>query len=168
MTYKNLIPAQWEPHRKLARFNSEYPFFTLEGHMNRFLKHLNTDIFENSLFDFRPISEQNHFPKVDVTETKSEFLISAELPGSDEKDIDLTLDDGTLTLKGDKKVEKENNQGEFYSRERSYGSFQRNFKVPKTIDLNKIDASFDKGILTVKLPKTPESKKKIKKIPINH
>ena len=163
MKFENLIPTQWNPYSKPVRYNPEYPFFTLDGDMDRFLNHLNTDFF-----DFRTIPEQNHFPKVDVTETKNEFSISAELPGMDDKDIDVTLGDGTLTLKGEKKVEKEDKQGEFYSRERSYGSFQRTFKVPETIDQNKINASFNKGILTVKLPKTLESRKEVKKIAINH
>ena len=163
MKFENLIPTQWDSYSKPVRYNPEYPFFTLDGDMDRFLNHLNTDFF-----DFRTIPEQNHFPKVDVTETKNEFSISAELPGIDDKDIDVTLDDGTLTLKGEKKVEKEDKQGEFYSRERSYGSFQRTFKVPETIDQNKINASFNKGILTVKLPKTLESRKEVKKIAINH
>ena len=163
MKFENLIPTQWDSYSKPVRYNPEYPFFTLDGDMDRFLNHLNTDFF-----DFRTIPEQNHFPKVDVTETKNEFSISAELPGIDDKDIVVTLDDGTLTLKGEKKVEKEDKQGEFYSRERSYGSFQRTFKVPETIDQNKINASFNKGILTVKLPKTLESRKEVKKIPINH
>ena len=163
MKFENLIPTQWNSYSKPVRYNPEYPFFTLDGDMDRFLNHLNTDFF-----DFRTIPEQNHFPKVDVTETKNEFSISAELPGMDDKDIDVTLGDGTLTLKGEKKVEKEDKQGEFYSRERSYGSFQRTFKVPETIDQNKINASFNKGILTVKLPKTLESRKEVKKIAINH
>ena len=168
MKFKSLIPTQWESQNKPIRFDPEYPFITLEDDMDRFFGHLNPGFFENSLFDFRPITERNHFPKVDVTETKSEFLISAELPGIDDKDIDITLNEGTLTLKGEKKIEKENKQGEFYSSERSYGSFQRNFKVSETIDQDKIDASFNKGVLTVKLPKTPESKKEVKNIPINH
>ena len=163
MKFENLIPTQWDPYSKPVRYNPEYPFFTLDGDMDRFLNHLNTDFF-----DFRTTPEKNNFPKVDVTETKNEFSISAELPGIDDKDIDVTLDDGTLTLKGEKKVEKEDKQGEFYSRERSYGSFQRTFKVPETIDQNKINASFNKGILTVKLPKTLESRKEVKKIAINH
>ena len=163
MKFENLIPTQWDSYSKPVRYNPEHPFFTLDGDMDRFLNHLNTDFF-----DFRTIPEGNHFPKVDVTETKNEFSISAELPGIDDKDIDVTLDDGTLTLKGEKKVEKEDKQGEFYSRERSYGSFQRTFKVPETIDQNKINASFNKGILTVKLPKTLESRKEVKKIAINH
>ena len=154
MKFENLIPTQWDSYSKPVRYNPEYPFFTLDGGMDRFLNHLNTDFF-----DFRTIPEENHFPKVDVTETKNEFSISAELPGIDDKDIDVTLDDGTLTLKGEKKVEKEDKQGEFYSRERSYGSFQRTFKVPETIDQDKINASFNKAILTVKLPKTLEPRK---------
>ena len=105
---------------------------------------------------------------MDITETDNNFLITAELPGLDEKNVDLTLDDGTLTINGEKKTETEDTQGEFYSRERSYGKFQRSFEVPAIIDQNKIDASFVKGVLTVTMPKTPEAKKEVKKIPINH
>ena len=67
-----------------------------------------------------------------------------------------------------KKTDIEDTQGEFYSRERSYGAFQRNFEVPTIIDQNKIDASFVNGVLIVTMPKTPEAKKEVKKIPINH
>ena len=105
---------------------------------------------------------------MDITETDNNFLITAELPGLDEKNVDLTLDDGTLTIKGEKKKETEDTQGEFCSRERPYGKFQRSFEVPAIIDQNKIDASFVKGVLTVTMPKTPEAKKEVKKIPINH
>ena len=124
MKFENLIPTQWDPHHKPVRYNPEYPFFTLNGDMDRFFNHLNTDFF-----DFHPIPEQNHFPKVDITETKSEFIIFAELPGIDDKEIEVTLNDGTLTLKGEEKIEKEEEQGEFYSRERSHGAFQRSFKA---------------------------------------
>ena len=110
-------------------------------------------------FDFRPV-EQNRFPKVDITETDNNFLITAELPGLDEKNVDLTLDDGTLTINGEKKTETENAQGEFYSRERSYGKFKRSFEVPAIIDQNKIDASFVKGVLTVTMPKNSRSEKR--------
>ena len=92
---------------------------------------------------------------MDITETENNFLITAELPGLDEKNVDLTLDDGTLTIKGEKKTEREDTQGEFYSRERPYGAFQRTFEVPEIIDQNKIDASFINGVLTVTMPILP-------------
>ena len=167
MTFKNLIPLQWDRYDAYGNHNYDKTLFSLDKSMDRFLNPVNTDYLCNSFFDFRPV-EQNKFPKVDITETDNNFLITAELPGLDEKNVDLTLDDGTLTINGEKKTETEDTQGEFYSRERSYGKFQRSFEVPTIIDQNKIDASFVKGVLTVTMPKIPEAKKEIKKIPINH
>jgi HSP20 family protein len=125
-----------------------------------------TSFFANSLFDFRPL-KQNQFPRVDIAETDDNFLITAELPGIDGKNVDRTLDDGTLTIKGEKKEDTEEKQGEFYNRERSYGIFQRSFEIPELIDENKIEASFSNGVLTVTMPKMPEAKKEVKKILIN-
>lgn len=167
MTFKNLIPLQWDRYDTHGNHNYDETLFSLDKSMERFLSPVNIDYLGNSFFDFRPV-EQNRFPKVDITETDNNFLITAELPGLDEKNVDLTLDDGTLTINGEKKTETENTQGEFYSRERSYGKFKRSFEVPAIIDQNKIDASFVKGVLTVTMPKTPEAKKEVKKIPINH
>ena len=167
MTFKNLIPLQWDRYDTYGNHNYDKALFSLDKSMERFLNPINTDYLSNSFFDFRPV-EQNKFPKVDITETDNNFLITAELPGLDEKNVDLTLDDGTLTINGEKKTETEDTQGEFYSRERSYGKFQRSFEVPAIIDQNKIVASFVKGVLTVTMPKTPEAKKEVKKIPINH
>ena len=167
MTFKNLIPLQWDRHDTYGNHNYDETIFSLDKGMERFLNPVNIDHLGNSFFDFRPV-EQNKFPKVDITETDNNFLITAELPGLDEKNVDLTLDDGTLTINGEKKTETEDTQGEFYSRERSYGKFQRSFEVPTIIDQNKIVASFVKGVLTVTMPKTPEAKKEVKKIPINN
>ena len=165
MIFKSLIPMQYNPNSKADHYNSNFPIFT-DKNMDELLNPLRTDFFANSSFDFRPF-KQNQFPKVDIAETDDNFLIAAELPGIDEKNVDITLDDGTLTIKGEKKEATEEEQGEFYSRERSYGIFQRSFEIPELIDENKIDASFSNGVLTVKMPKTPEAKKEVKKIPIN-
>ena len=167
MTLKKLIPLHLDRYDAHGNHNYDETLFSLDKSMERFLNPVNTDYLGNSFFDFRPV-EQNKFPKVDITGTENNFLITAELPGLDENNVDLTLDDGTLTIKGEKKTEKEDKQGEFYSRERSYGAFQRSFEVPEIIDQNKIDASFINGVLTVTMPKTPEAKKEVKKIPINH
>ena len=167
MTLKNLIPSQWDPYNKPDHYNTDHSLFAIDKDMERFLSPLNTDFFGNSFFDFRPF-KQDQFPRVDIAETEKNFLITAELPGIDEKNVDITLGDGTLTIKGEKKTEIVNKQGEFYSRERSYGVFQRSFEVPATIDQNKVDASFINGVLTIKMPKTSDAKKEVKKITINH
>ena len=166
MIFKSLIPMQYNPNSKADHYNSDFPIFNINKDRGGFLNPLSAEFFANSLFDFRPL-KQNQFPRVDIAETDDNFLITAELPGIDGKNVDITLDDGTLTIKGEKKEATEEEQGEFYSRERSYGIFQRSFEIPELIDENKIDASFSNGVLTVKMPKTPEAKKEVKKIPIN-
>ena len=99
MTYKNLFPIQPNSYNKPDHHNTDYPFFTIGKDMNGFLNPLNPDFFENSFIDFRPL-KQDRFPKVDISETKDNFLITADLPGIDEKNVNITLDDGVLTIKG--------------------------------------------------------------------
>ena len=167
MTFKNLIPLQWDRYDSYDNHNYDDTLFSLDKSIEKFLNPISTDYLRNSFFDFRPV-EQNNFPRVDIKETGNNFLLTAELPGLDKSNVEITLDDGTLIIKGDKKTDLEENQGEFYSRERSYGTFQRNFEIPTIIDRNKIEASFVNGVLTVTMPKTPEAKKEVKKISINH
>jgi len=106
-------------------------------------------------------------PAVDVVEKADAFEITAELPGLDEKDVELKLADGILTLSGEKKEEKEEKGKDYYRAERRFGSFQRSFEVPAAVDQAKIAASFQKGVLKVTLPKSPEALKKEKKISIS-
>jgi HSP20 family protein len=105
-------------------------------------------------------------PAVDVAEKDKEYEITAELPGLDEKNIEVKLANGTLTIKGEKKEEKEEKQKDYYVSERSYGSFMRSFQLPEGVDEGKIEASFAKGVLTVKLPKSAEARKNEKTISI--
>ena len=105
-------------------------------------------------------------PSIDVRETETEFVVEAELPGMDEKDVSVTLNNGVLTLKGEKKSEHEETKNDYHLTERSYGSFQRSFQVPDTIDADKVKAGFEKGVLKVTLPKRPEAVKAEKRIPI--
>ena len=167
MKFKYLVPKRYDSHTEPAIHNPELPLFLLNSQMDRFFDHLDSNFFEKPPFDFHPTFKQSYIPKVDVTETENEFLISAELPGMDDKDVEVTLGDGILTLKGEKKIVKEDKHQDYYNMERSYGSFQRSFKVSEIIDQDKIDASFTKGILTIKLLKTPETNKEVKSIPIN-
>lgn len=103
---------------------------------------------------------------VDVHETPSEMVVEAELPGLEEKDVSVTLNDGILTLKGEKQSNREDKSKDYHITERSYGSFQRSFRVGDTVDVDRVRANFDKGLLKITLPKRPEAASQEKKIPI--
>lgn len=105
-------------------------------------------------------------PAVDYSEDDKAYRITAELPGMSEKDIDVSLSGDTLTIKGEKRSEKEEKAKNYYLSERSYGSFQRSFTLPDGVDRDKIEASFATGVLTLTLPKTPETVKQQKKIEV--
>lgn len=105
-------------------------------------------------------------PAVDLTEKDGRYEITAELAGMDEKDIDVKVANGVLTIKGEKTEEKKEEKKDYHLSERRYGAFQRSFRVPDGVDSDKIEASFAKGLLTVKLPKTAEAVKSEKKIEI--
>jgi HSP20 family protein len=105
-------------------------------------------------------------PAMDLVEKEDGYEITAELPGLDEKNVEIKLSNHTLTIKGEKHEQTEDKQKDYYLSERRYGSFQRTFQLPEGVDTNKVDASFAKGVLTVKLPKTAEAQKAEKTIPI--
>lgn len=105
-------------------------------------------------------------PAFDVVEKDNEYEITAELPGIDEKNVDIKLNNRLLTIKGEKSEEKEEKEKDYYLSERRYGSFQRSFEVPESVDANKIEATFAKGVLIVRLPKTAQAKQAEKKISI--
>jgi HSP20 family protein len=105
-------------------------------------------------------------PELDVREDTKAITIEAELPGVDEKDVSVTLANGMLTIKGEKKQEKEEKSENYYLAERSYGAFERSLRLPDTIDDTKVEAKFDKGVLKVTAAKKPEAVKAERKIEI--
>jgi HSP20 family protein len=105
-------------------------------------------------------------PAVDITEDDAGYKVAAELPGLSEKEIEVVVSGDTLTLKGEKRQEKEQKDKNFYLSERSYGAFQRSFYVPEGVDREKIAADFSKGVLTVTLPKTAKAVEQQKKIEV--
>ena len=105
-------------------------------------------------------------PAVDVAETDKAYEITAEVPGLAEKDLEVKLASGTLTVKGEKQEDKEEKKKDYYISERRYGAFERSFRLPEGIDTDKIEASFKNGVLKVVLPKTPEAQKAEKKIDV--
>ncbi len=160
MTMKDLIP--WGRNRNtLVPSQSEEtsPVLALHREMNR----LFDDFFRG--FDL-PLASRlgwsNGWPHVEVDETETEVKVVAELPGMEEKDVDVTLRHGVLTLKGEKRAE---TNGSVYS-ERWHGSFQRSIDLGPDIDPDKVTASFKNGVLTVTLGKRPEAQTQVKRIPI--
>ena len=151
------------------------PFESLRQEMDRvfedFTRGFGRFPMARSLFDVEPVMRYESAarlsaPAVDVVEKENEFRITAELPGLDEKDIEVSVADDILTIRGQKKEEREEKDENYHLSERRYGSFQRTFQLPSGIDAEKIAANFQKGVLTVSLPKTPEAQKKEKKIAI--
>lgn len=123
------------------------------------------------MFDFEPFRRMGtsfglNAPAVDVNEDDKVYKITAELPGLDEKNIEVSVTGDLLTFKGEKRQEKEEKDKNHYLSERSYGSFQRSFRLPDGVDQDKVAATFAKGVLTVTLPKTAEAQKQQKKIEI--
>lgn len=121
------------------------------------------------MFDIEPTwrgSVSFSVPAIDMSEDEKAYKISAELPGIDAKDIDVSLSGDMLVLRGEKRQEKEKNDKNYHFSERAYGSFQRAFDLPTSVDRNKVSADFSKGVLTISLPKTAEAQKPQKKIEI--
>ncbi len=141
---------RWDPFRDLA---------TLRERMNRLFEEAYTSRGEE-----KDMVASTWNPSVDIYETENELVLKAELPGIDEDDIEIKLEDNTLTLKGDRKFEKETKEENFHRIERSYGSFYRSFTLPRNIDQDKIKAESESGILKITMPKKAELKPKKVKI----
>ena len=107
-------------------------------------------------------------PSVDIFETDNELVLKADIPGVDQKDIDIQLENGTLSRKGERKFEREEKNKGFHRQERSYGSFVRYVTVPETVDSENVKADFEAGVLTVTLPKKEIAKPKAIKVQVNN
>jgi len=150
------------------------PFVSLRREIDRLFEDFDRDFwgfpFHRSGFDVEPFWRREltwaATPAVDVTESGTAYEITAELPGLDEKNIEVKLANGDLTIKGEKQEEKEEKKKDYYLHERHLGSFERRFRVPEGVDTSKIEAAFKNGVLTVTLPKSPEVQKAEKKIEV--
>lgn len=138
------------------------------SHMGTGIDRLFDDLFGGSLLShIWPDTRGMYSPRIDIKETKDALKIAAEMPGIDEKDIDVSVHDGTLTISGDKKVAKEENELGYHRIERSYGCFARDIPLPDTVETDKVGATFKNGVLTVTLPKTERAVERSRKIPIS-
>ncbi|MHB8136808.1 MAG: Hsp20/alpha crystallin family protein [Smithellaceae bacterium] len=161
MKIKNLLPAV---QRATGR-DDDHPFYSLQRQMNC----LFDDFFSG--FDVAPNSFAAggfgaFMPSIDVKESEKDFTVRAELPGVDEKDIEVTVTNDAVTIKGEKKEEKEDKGKNYYYMERSYGSFNRVIPLTTETDANKAEASFKNGVLNITIPKSQTAKAKGTKVPI--
>ena len=148
------------------------PWRSFRGDMDRLFDRFSSGFGLPSMrrmFDLAPQFETTlglAAPAVDVTEDDKAYDVTAELPGLDEKNIEVTVSGDLLVIKGEKNQEKEEKTKNSYISERAYGSFQRSFTLPDGVDRDKIAASFAKGVLTVTMPKTADAQKQQKKIEV--
>jgi len=145
--------TRWDPFRDLV---------SLQERMNR--------LFEDSLSRSKTTDQEMAMgawtPAVDIFETAEEVVLKADLPGVEEKDIDVRIENSTLTLRGERKFMKETKEEDYHRIERSYGVFSRSFQLPGSIDQTKISATHKEGVLEVHLPKREDTRPKQIKVDV--
>jgi HSP20 family protein len=122
----------------------------------------------NRLFSDDGAKARPWAPAVDILETENELVLKADVPGVELKDIDIQLENGTLTVKGERKFEKEEKNKGFHRMERSYGTFVRYFTLPETVDAEHVHAAYEAGVLTITLPKKEVAKPRAIKVQISN
>jgi HSP20 family protein len=145
------VITRWDPFRE---------FSTLQDRMNR--------LFRESQGPEESLTTSSFAPPVDVYEDEHNVTLKIEVPGIDEKDIDVRIENNVLTVHGERKFEKEEKEENFRRVERQYGSFTRTFTLPNTVEAEKVSANYDKGILKIALPKKAEAKPKQIKVNVGN
>lgn len=162
MQIKDLIPWARKDQAPEPKTDDNNPIATLQRDMNR--------VFENFWHRFGSLD----WPwgagdaRSDVVETKDAVEVSIELPGMEMKDIEVTVTDDMLTVKGEKKVERQEDKKGYYLSERSYGAIYRTIPLPPGVDGEKAEASFKNGVLKIRLPQTPEAQARVKRIEVKN
>jgi HSP20 family protein len=141
---------RWDPYRDVVN---------LRDRMNRLFEDMSTRKDEE-----RDIMPGAWAPSVDIFETENEVVLAAEIPGVDEKDVEIKVEDNNLTIRGERKFEKETKEENYHRIERSYGSFFRSFALPSYIDQDRIEAEHENGVLKIRMPKKAELKPRKVKI----
>jgi HSP20 family protein len=138
----------------LVKWSPAKSIFSLKDEMDRVFNDFlgNESLLVDNMVNLTPL--------VNIEETDNDYIITAELPGIEKKDIKITFQNNMLNISGEKKEEKEMDNRNFHRVERRYGKFSRSIAIPSSIELDKIDASYKNGILTVKVPKSEEAKPK--------
>ncbi|MFQ5598133.1 MAG: Hsp20/alpha crystallin family protein [Nitrospiria bacterium] len=166
MYVRELTPWVWGSRNKQRNRSTVAPVFSFgNSRVEALLDELAED-FDRSPFGFGGRKNAAFHPQLNLLENDTAYEVSVELPGLDTKDIDLTVENDVLSIRGEKKNESNGKEGNVYRMERTYGTFQRAILFPSPIDEEKVEAKFEKGILNIKLPKTQEAQKKIRRIDV--
>ncbi|MFD2058989.1 Hsp20/alpha crystallin family protein [Mesorhizobium calcicola] len=165
MTIRDLMPWSRDTNQAptLFREGDWDPFMGLHREMNRLVDDMFRG-FDSRLPSLGRFSSAGGWPSVEISETDKEIRVTAEIPGMEEKDIEVLLDDGVLTLRGEKRAEAEDRERQFS--ERFYGRFERRIPLGFEVAEDKVAADFRNGVLSVTLPKTEKAQSKAKRIPI--
>lgn len=168
MALRNLIPWGRSRASVPVRRERDMPAGLWNLPMERLLREVAPEWGLRPFFgDMPELGEEMDFlPQISVSENDKGMTVSAELPGMDEKDVEVSVTDDALTLRGEKKDEREEREGETYRSERWYGTFRRDIPLSGEYDADKAEASFSKGVLTVSLPRKPEAEAKRKRIQV--
>ncbi|MRS03665.1 Hsp20/alpha crystallin family protein [bacterium] len=161
----NILPLRRRGNTMPTRRENESPVMAIQNEMNRMFDQFFNDPFTLlSVPNLRSVAD--FMPRIDVSETETAMQVTAELPGMDEKDIQLSLENDSLIISGEKKSDVEEKGKNFHRVERSYGSFQRVVPLVSDIQSDKVEATFRNGVLNINLPKTPAAAKQTHKIEI--
>jgi HSP20 family protein len=169
MAIGDLVPWRWGSLRAL---DEDRPFDAFRTEMESLHRSIDKLFAEAWNGGFAPSLLSDTWtkgaitPRLDVVEDDKAYRVSVELPGMNEKDVAVTVKDRILTIRGEKKEEKEQKDKDVFRRERAYGSFRRVLELPAEVDGNQIAAKFKDGVLTIELPKTKEAQDKVKQIPV--
>ncbi len=166
MSASDLLSRRPSRANRLAlRREGETPMLAIQNEMNRMFDQFFTDDFP---FSTRLVARpaMDFLPKLDISETETEYKMTAELPGMEEKDIQIRLEKDTLVLSGEKKSETEEKEKTYHRVERSYGSFERVIPFDTQLDEDKVSAVFKNGVLTITLPKAGDAIRKSRQIEI--
>ncbi len=161
----NILPLKRRGDKLAIRRENESPMMAIQNEMNRLFDNFFADPFDLAPFSARRLAAE-FSPRVNVSETDNAVQVTAELPGMEEKDIQISLERDVLLISGEKKSESEESGKNFHRVERSYGAFQRAIPLVSEVQEEKVDATFKNGILTITLPKPASSVKAAKKISI--
>lgn len=165
MNLAALIPWRDKSHLPATREDLEDPFARFRREIGRMFD----DFFGSRQLGMRawsPGSQGGISPNIDVADAEKELVITAELPGLDEKDFEVTLAGDVLTIKGEKKLENENRKGDTYYVERRFGSFSRSLRLPFEAGEEEIDAKYDGGVLTIRVPKPAGLQRQVRRIEV--
>ncbi len=161
--FKALVPWRDKSQTSATREDFHDPFFSFRRDVDRMF-----DDFFNG-FGRRGVGSPSWAaptPSLDLTETEKEIVVTAEMPGLDDKDFEVNVSGDLLTLKGEKKAEHEHRNGDSYYMERRFGSFSRSVRLPFEVQDEKVDARYEKGVLTIRVPKPADMQRQVRRVEV--